>query len=140
MAITELAFAEGGAGQSCLKHWPSEREKRARVKLRSFRNNPRLPRGGPMVRCRICFDRYQCGRFLTRVLWLLGSGRGEVMATAADYRKLAEECFEWAREARDAGVREHYAKLGQIWLESAARTELRSGVIARPQPTMRKVA
>ena len=25
------------------------------------------------------------------------------MATAAEYRKLAEECFEWAREARDWG-------------------------------------
>ena len=48
------------------------------------------------------------------------------MATAADYRKLAEECFEWAREASDASVREHYAKLGQIWLESAARAELQS--------------
>src|SRR6516165_11754100 len=27
----------------------------------------------------------------------------EAMATAAEYRKLAEECFEWAREARDWG-------------------------------------
>ncbi len=63
------------------------------------------------------------------------------MASAADYRKLAEECFEWAREARDVGVREHYAKLGQIWLEYAARTELRSGRIASPQPTIaQKVA
>jgi hypothetical protein len=63
------------------------------------------------------------------------------MATAADYRKLAEECFEWAREARDASVREHYVKLGQIWLESATRTELRSRVTAPPQPTIaQKVA
>jgi hypothetical protein len=45
------------------------------------------------------------------------------MATAAEYRIMAEECFEWAREARDESVREHYAKLGQIWLECAARAE-----------------
>ena len=50
------------------------------------------------------------------------------MATAAEYRKLAEECFEWAREARDESVRRHYAKLGQI-LESAARAALRSRAI-----------
>jgi hypothetical protein len=67
--------------------------------------------------------------------------RTKAMASAADYRKLAEECFEWAREARDLGVREHYAKLGQIWLECAARTELRSGRIASPQRTIaQKVA
>ena len=57
------------------------------------------------------------------------------MATAADYRKWAEECFEWAREARDETVRGHYAKLGQIWLECAARTQLQSGVITSPEPT-----
>jgi len=51
------------------------------------------------------------------------------MARATDYRKLAQECFEWAREARDVSVREHYAKLGQIWLECAARAELRSAVL-----------
>jgi hypothetical protein len=38
------------------------------------------------------------------------------MATAAEYRKLTQECFEWAREAHDESVREHYAKLGLIWL------------------------
>jgi len=58
----------------------------------------------------------------------------EAMATAAEYRKLAEECFEWAREARDGGVREHYAKLGQIWLDSAVRAELRSAVLTPREP------
>jgi len=58
----------------------------------------------------------------------------EAMATAAEYRKLAEECFEWAREARDEGVREHYAKLGQIWLDSAVRAELRSAVLTPREP------
>ena len=58
----------------------------------------------------------------------------EAMATAAEYRKLAEECFEWAREARDGGVREHYAKLGQIWLDSAVRAQLRSAVLTPREP------
>jgi hypothetical protein len=63
------------------------------------------------------------------------------MATAAEYRKLAEECFEWAREARDQSVRQHYAKLGQIWLECAARAQLRSRVITSSEPkTAQKVA
>ena len=57
------------------------------------------------------------------------------MATAADYRKLAEECFEWARKARDESVREHYVKLGHIWLECAARAELRSAMLTPQQGT-----
>jgi hypothetical protein len=57
------------------------------------------------------------------------------MAMAADYRIWAEECFEWARTAHDERVREHYANLGQIWLECAMRAELRSGVITPPEPT-----
>jgi hypothetical protein len=48
---------------------------------------------------------------------------GEAMATAADYRKWAEECFEWARQASDEAVREQYASLGRVWLEYAARAE-----------------
>jgi hypothetical protein len=63
------------------------------------------------------------------------------MATTADYRKLAEECFEWAREASDKSVREHYASLGRVWLECAARAELRCGVITPSEPkTAQKVA
>jgi hypothetical protein len=57
------------------------------------------------------------------------------MATAADYRKWADECFEWARGARDKGVREQYTNLGQIWLERAARAEAQPGVITPPEPT-----
>jgi hypothetical protein len=56
------------------------------------------------------------------------------MATAADYRKWAEECFEWAREAQDESVREQYANLGRVWLEYAARAEILSGVITPPEP------
>ena len=51
------------------------------------------------------------------------------MATAVEYRKLAEECFQWAREASDENVREHYASLGRIWRECAVRAEVRSGII-----------
>ena len=65
--------------------------------------------------------------------WPLGWGRKQ-MATAADYRKWAEECFEWAREARDKSVREQYISLGQVWLERAARAELQSDVLAPPEP------
>jgi hypothetical protein len=57
------------------------------------------------------------------------------MATAADYRIWAEECFVWARTAQDERVREQYANLGQIWLECAVRAELRSGVITPLEPT-----
>jgi hypothetical protein len=56
------------------------------------------------------------------------------MATAADYRKWAEECFEWARAASDERVREQYASLGWVWLEYAAQAEVRSGVITQPEP------
>ena len=57
------------------------------------------------------------------------------MATAADYRKWAEEGFEWARQARDEGVGARYASLGQVWLEFAVRAERRPGVITLAGPT-----
>jgi hypothetical protein len=59
---------------------------------------------------------------------------GEAMATAADYRKWAEECFEWARQASDESVREQYASLGRVWLDCAARAELPSGAITPSEP------
>ena len=55
------------------------------------------------------------------------------MATVADYRKWAEECFEWARQASDEAVREQYACLGRVWLEQAARAE-RPGAITSSEP------
>ncbi len=72
----------------------------------------------------------------------LTKSRGKAMATAADYRKWAEECFEWARAASDDGVCEQYASLGRVWLEHAARADLLSGMKidqAEPKPP-RKVA
>jgi hypothetical protein len=57
------------------------------------------------------------------------------MATAADYRKWAQECFEWARNARDESVREQYMRLGEVWLEFAERAEPRSDLLTPPETT-----
>ena len=57
----------------------------------------------------------------------------EAMATVADYRKWAEECFEWARQASDEAVREQYASLGRVWLDCAARAEQPSAITS-PEP------
>jgi hypothetical protein len=62
------------------------------------------------------------------------------MATAADYRKWAEECFGWAGEASNESVREQYASLGRVWLEYAARAELRSAVTPPESKPPQKVA
>jgi hypothetical protein len=63
------------------------------------------------------------------------------MATAAEYQKLAEECFRWAREASDESVREQYASLGRVWLEYAARVELQSHTPTAPDSeTAQKIA
>ena len=56
------------------------------------------------------------------------------MATAAEYRKWAEECFGWAREASDEAVSKQYASLGRVWLERAVRAERLSGIINPPEP------
>jgi hypothetical protein len=85
------------------------------------------------------FDRDQCFNVLTiRILFDCSDetpacGGDEVMATVADYRKWAEECFEWARQASDEAVREQYASLGRVWLDCAARAEQPSA-IASPEP------
>ena len=55
------------------------------------------------------------------------------MGTTTDDRKWAEECFEWARQASDESVRDQYAKMGQHWLEQAARTEPLTGLITPPE-------
>jgi len=45
------------------------------------------------------------------------------MKTAAEYRALAEECFQWARETHDRIVREGYLGLAQVWLNAAAKLD-----------------
>jgi hypothetical protein len=43
--------------------------------------------------------------------------------TAAEYRVMAEECFQWARETVDDDVRSSYRQLGQIWLDAAQKLD-----------------
>jgi hypothetical protein len=45
------------------------------------------------------------------------------MKTAAEYRAMAEECFQWAREARTAEVRASYLQLAQVWLDAACKLD-----------------
>ena len=45
------------------------------------------------------------------------------MKTAAEYRALAEECFQWARETHDRAVRAGYLGLAQVWLDAAAKLD-----------------
>ena len=45
------------------------------------------------------------------------------MKTAAEYRALAEECFQWARETHDRDVRVGYLGLAQVWLDAAAKLD-----------------
>ena len=45
------------------------------------------------------------------------------MHTAAEYREMAEECFEWAATALDDEVRANYLGMAQIWLQAASRLD-----------------
>ena len=45
------------------------------------------------------------------------------MKTPAEYRGLAEECFQWARETHDRAVRAGYLGLAQVWLDAAAKLD-----------------
>ena len=45
------------------------------------------------------------------------------MKTAAEYRAMAAECFEWAREAWTADVRASYLRLAQVWLDTASKLD-----------------
>jgi hypothetical protein len=42
------------------------------------------------------------------------------MATPAEYRVMADECFQWARVAKTKSVRLAYLEIAKIWLEAAA--------------------
>ena len=37
---------------------------------------------------------------------------------------MAEECFKWAREAKDDEVRAHLRQLAQVWLDAASKLDL----------------
>jgi hypothetical protein len=45
------------------------------------------------------------------------------MKTAAEYRAMADECFEWAREAQTDEVRTSYLQLAQVWLGAASKLD-----------------
>ncbi len=45
------------------------------------------------------------------------------MHTAAQYRKMAEECLEWAATALNDEVRANYLGIAQIWLQAASRLD-----------------
>jgi hypothetical protein len=45
------------------------------------------------------------------------------MITPQEYRRMADECFGWAREAQTEEVRVCYVNLAQTWLEAAAWIE-----------------
>jgi len=45
------------------------------------------------------------------------------MKTAAEYRAMADECFQWAQEAQTDEVRASYLQLAQVWLNSASKLD-----------------
>ena len=45
------------------------------------------------------------------------------MHTAAQYREMAEECFQWAATALNDEVRANYLGIAQIWLQAASRLD-----------------
>ena len=45
------------------------------------------------------------------------------MKTAAEYRAMAEECFQWAREAKANEVRVSLLQLAQVWLDAASKLD-----------------
>lgn len=54
------------------------------------------------------------------------------MITPEEYRRMAQECFSWAREAQTDGVRLCYVNLAQTWLEAASWVERISRHSAQP--------
>jgi hypothetical protein len=61
------------------------------------------------------------------------------MTTAAEYRARAEECLEWALNAKNESSRRTYIRWAELWLESALRAErlaaLQERVSKEPIPT-----
>jgi hypothetical protein len=46
-----------------------------------------------------------------------------IVHTAAEYREMAEECFQWAETASNEEVRANYLGSALIWLQAAARLD-----------------
>jgi hypothetical protein len=64
-----------------------------------------------------------------------------MMITPEQYRRMAEECFSWAREAQTEEVRLCYLNLAQTWLEAASWIEdasARCSLGPPPLPPLRR--
>jgi hypothetical protein len=56
-----------------------------------------------------------------------------VLKTDAEYRGMAEECFQWASRAKTKEARAPLLQLAQIWLDTASRLDGRPATrTARP--------
>jgi hypothetical protein len=53
----------------------------------------------------------------------IGKAMECIMQTAVEYRKMAEECLEWATTALNDEVRANYVGLAQIWLKAASKLD-----------------
>jgi hypothetical protein len=70
------------------------------------------------------------------------------MITSQEYRRMAEECFGWAREAQTDEVRLCYLNLAQTWVEAASwidrassqRSPAQGPAMRRPAGSARKAA
>jgi hypothetical protein len=56
------------------------------------------------------------------------------MKAAAEYRAMAEECFQWAREAKANAVRVSLEQLAKIWLDAASKLDGRPPTRIEPAP------
>jgi hypothetical protein len=59
-----------------------------------------------------------------------------MMITPQQYRRMAEECFGWAREAQTDEVRLCYVNLAQTWLEAASWIEDASSHCSQATPPL----
>ena len=59
------------------------------------------------------------------------------MKTAVEYRAMADECFEWVREAQTDEVRASYLQLAQVWLDAASKLDGLPPTRTPPAPKQR---
>jgi hypothetical protein len=60
----------------------------------------------------------------SREMMMRSASVGEgMMITSQEYRRMAEECFGWAREAQTDEVRLCYVNLAKTWLQAASWME-----------------
>jgi hypothetical protein len=60
----------------------------------------------------------------SREMMMRSASVGEgMMITSQEYRRMAEECFGWVREAQTDEVRLCYVNLAKTWLQAASWME-----------------